>query len=78
MLNQIPQHLSFALWGKTKRKTKKDQTKVKPQTKRKAWTRHTYFSMDPSNNSKYPTQEKTLAQAVSQSNRDLIQTCRGH
>ena len=35
MLNQIPQHLSFALWGKTKRKTKKDQTKVKPQTKKK-------------------------------------------
>jgi len=49
MLYQIPTHLSFALRGKTKRKTKKDQTKVKPQTKRMVWAIQTYFSMDPNN-----------------------------
>ena len=49
MLYQIPSHLSFALQGKTKRKTKKYQAKVKPQTKRKVRTRRTYFSMDPNN-----------------------------
>ena len=44
MLYQIPLHLSFALQGKTKRKTKKDQTKVKPQIKRKVWIRNTFFN----------------------------------
>ena len=53
MLYQIPTHLSFALRGKTKRKTKKDQTKVKPQTKRMVWAIQTYFSMDPNNAQKW-------------------------